>query len=266
MRKLRNLKTIVIKVGTNTLTDAKGKLDTKFIQGISKQIKKLKHKGKSIILVSSGAIGAGKNSLKIRGKVRDVSLRQVCAAIGQDLLMQQWRKSFSKHRINVAQVLLTYDNFTTSSVYRNLTNAIDKLLKLGVIPIINENDVISIEEINTSFGDNDRLSALVATNMDADILIMLSDVKGLYTKNPRKYRDARLIREVARITPKIESMAGTASKGGAGGMRSKVAAAKTCTGEGITVIITDGRQKEVLTRLIGGEDLGTIFMPKKTRR
>src|SRR3989338_5540471 len=253
-------KRIVIKLGTNTLTTEKGSLDNQYFSNIAGQIVQLKEEGHDIIIVSSGAIGAGKDTLHISGKIQDIILRQACAAIGQDLLMRMWRQVFSKYNINVAQLLLTYDSFANRKVYLNLTESLNKLLELGVIPIINENDAISTREIDASFCDNDKLSALVASKIDADILILLSDIEGLYTKNPKIDRHAKLIRVVQKITPEIEAMGGKASLRGVGGMKTKIEAAKICFQAGVEMVIAKGVERDVLVRIVHDEALGTRFL------
>ena len=255
-------KRIVIKLGTNILTTEKGSLDNQYFSNIAGQIVQLKEEGHDIIIVSSGAIGAGKDTLHISGKIQDIILRQACAAIGQDLLMKMWRQAFSKYNINVAQLLLTYDSFVNRKVYLNLTESLNKLLELGVIPIINENDAISTQEIDASFGDNDKLSALVASKIDADILILLSDIEGLYTSNPKKShfgKKPELIREVQKITPEIERMGGKASIKGTGGMKTKLDAAKICSSAGVEMVIAPGRVDDVLRKVLVHE-VGTRFL------
>ncbi|MBI2112462.1 glutamate 5-kinase [Candidatus Woesearchaeota archaeon] len=256
-------KRIVIKLGTNTLTTEKGSLDSGYFSRIAEEIVQLKNDGHDIIIVSSGAIGAGKDTLHISGKIQDIILRQACAAIGQDLLMKMWRQVFSKYNINVAQLLLTYDSFVNRKVYLNLTESLNKLLELGVIPIINENDAISTQEIDASFGDNDKLSALVASKIDADILILLSDIEGLYTSNPKEKsnfgKKPELIREVQKITPEIERMGGKASIKGTGGMKTKLDAAKLCSSAGVEMVITHGRIDHVLRKVLVHE-VGTRFV------
>ncbi|MFH1275870.1 MAG: glutamate 5-kinase [Candidatus Woesearchaeota archaeon] len=253
------MKRIVIKLGTNILTNDDGSLDSQFFEDIASQIAKLKKEGKEIIIVSSGAIGAGKGTLHIKGKIQDVILRQACAAIGQDLLMKTWRTVFSKHGINVAQMLLTYDSFANRKVYLNLTDSMGKLLELDVIPIINENDAISTMEIDASFGDNDKMSALVASKMDADLLVLLSDIDGLYTNDPQKDKKAELIKLVEKVTPEIEKMGGKASLKGTGGMKTKIEAAKICSQAGVEMVIAYGKEKNVLKKIFAHE-IGTRFL------
>jgi glutamate 5-kinase len=197
-------------------------------------------------------------------RARDIKMRQACAAIGQPLLMAEYRKSFLRYGVTVAQVLLTAEVLSHRKTYLNLRNSIETLLKLSVVPILNENDSVSTDEIGSAFGDNDKLSALVASKIDADLLIMLSDIDALYDKNPRKSVDARPIPTVFEITDEIVRNAG--GKGSAhstGGMRTKIEAAKIASNAGCRIVLADGRLKNVIGRIIAGQEIGTIFMPKR---
>lgn len=259
---LENAKRIVIKVGTNIITTAQGNVDAAYCHDLASQIHSLRKEGKEIIIVTSGAIGAGMHSLKISSPVEDIVLRQTCAAVGQDILMSTWREAFSKHDLQVAQILLTYDCFTNKVIYFNLVQSFDMLLHLGIIPIVNENDVIATQEIDAHFGDNDQLSAMVASKSEADALIILSDIDGLYTSDPHRSRKASRISVVPQITAEIEAMAGGPSVKGRGGMKTKIEAAKMCSQAGVQLVISQGREAKVLTRLFSGEVLGTIFLPQ----
>ena len=260
---MRNIKSnrIVIKIGTNTLTDKKGMLDLNMMQNLVSQIAEIK-KNKEIVIITSGAIGAGMRELGLKEKPKDVVMKQVCAAIGQNILMANYHSLFSSHHIKIAQILLTYDDLANKETYKNLSNSLNKLFKLGVIPIINENDPISINEIGPSFGDNDNLSALISSKIKSNLLVILTNVDGLYNKDP-KQEGAFLIKEVKDITKEIEAMSGESSDLGIGGMKTKVQAAKTSTKAGTSVIIANGRSENVLFRAINGEDVGTIFFAKK---
>jgi glutamate 5-kinase len=260
MRNL-NTKRIVVKIGTNTITNTDGSINTSFLKNITKQLLKLKKQSKELIIVSSGAIGLGVKELNLNKMPRDIETRQAAAAIGQTNLMAHWKKYFKKQK--VAQLLVTYESFTNRKTYLNLTTAINALLKLNVIPIINENDPIAIEEIGASFGDNDKMSALVASKSNADLLIVLSNISGLYTRNPSKNKDAQFIKEVTEITQNIKSMAHKKSSRGKGGMQTKLEAAEICSSAGIPMIIADGNEKNVLTKITNNDDLGTIFLPKQ---
>ena len=261
---MRNIKstTVVVKVGTNTITNSNGTLDKKVMWNLVRQIALIKKKNKKIVLITSGAIGAGMQELKLKKKPQDVVMKQVCAGIGQSILMKNYHDLFRKYKIKIAQILLTYDDFTNKKTYTNFTNSLNKLLDLGVIPIINENDPISIDEIGASFGDNDNLSALVAKTVKADLLVLLTNVDGLYDKDP-KDKSAVLVREVKKITKDIESMSGAASNLGLGGMKTKVLAAKKAINNGTIVVIANGKKDNVITSIIHNRDVGTIFYPKK---
>ena len=212
-------------------------------------------------MVTSGAIGTGMKELNVKSKPNDVVMQQVCAAIGQSILMSTYNDLFKKYSIKTAQILLTYDVFTNREKYRNLKNSLSKLLNLGVIPILNENDPISISEIGPSFGDNDNLSALVATKAKMDLVILLTNVDGLYDRNPND-KNAVLIKEVKTIYKRIESAGGAAATLGLGGMKTKIEAAKTATKAGIMVIVANGKKKNVITDILNNEEEGTIFYPK----
>ena len=253
---------IVVKIGTNTLT-RKNKIDGSLIRDIASQIALLKKNGHEFIIVTSGAIGLGASELCITEKIRDMKLKQAAAAIGQIILMEKYHLYFRKHGLNAAQLLLSYSDFSERKRYLNLRNSLETLLKLNVIPIINENDPVSIDEIGPSFGDNDRLSALVASKTDADMLLILTDVAGLYTKNPKLASDAKIIQLVESITPEIERSAqGTGSVFSVGGMKSKINAAKICMSAGCDVVIAYGREKHVIENAINHKT-GTIFVAKK---
>ncbi|MHC4464396.1 MAG: glutamate 5-kinase, partial [Planctomycetota bacterium] len=219
--------------------------------------------GRQVVIISSGAIGMGLGQLDTE-KARDIKMRQACAAIGQPLLMAEWRKSFLRYGVTVAQVLLTAEVLNNRKTYLNLRNSIETLLKLSVVPVLNENDSVSTDEIGSAFGDNDKLSALVASKIDADLLIMLSDIDALYDRNPRKFADARPIPAVFEITDDIMRTAGgKGSKHGTGGMKTKIEAAKIAANAGCRIVLADGRLKNVIGRIIAGEEIGTVFLPKR---
>ena len=199
-RDFRAVKRIVVKIGTSVLTKADGRLDKKYMDSIARQINELTKTEKQIIIVSSGAIGSGIKELKLKTMPRDIPTRQGAAAIGQSILIETWRSVFRKYNLKVAQLLLTYEAFSNRRTYLNLRNSMNILAKYGAIPIINENDPISVHEIESTFGDNDKLSALVAAKVDAELLVLLTDVNGLYNKNP-KHKDAKLIPEITEISP-----------------------------------------------------------------
>ena len=260
---MRNIKgrRIVVKIGTNVITNKNGMLNLALMKKLVAQIAEIKNKGKEVLVITSGAIGAGMKELKLNSRPADVTMQQVCAAVGQNILMSKYYSFFSKHDVKVAQILLTYDIFSNKKGYLNLRNSLNKLLKLGVVPIINENDPISIDEIGPSFGDNDNLSALIASRIKADLLVILTDVDGLFNKNPAS-KNAVLIKEVFNIDRNIEAINGKSSHLGLGGVQTKVKAAKTATKAGTTVVIANGKTSNILLSVLKNKDIGTIFYPK----
>ncbi len=265
MRNFENVKKIVIKIGTSTLTKQDtNEIDTAYIRQIANEVADLRKKDKQAVIITSGAIGMGAGQLKLTEKVKDTKMRQACAAIGQPLLMAEYRKAFEQFGITVAQVLLIADVLNNRKTYLNLRNAIETLLQLGVVPILNENDSVSTEEIGTAFGDNDKLSALVASKMDAGLLVILSDIDALYDKDPQKFPDAKPIPAVYEITEDIiRNAGGKGSAHATGGMKTKIEAAKIASNAGCRIVLADGRVKNVITRIIAGEQIGTVFMPKR---
>jgi glutamate 5-kinase len=258
---------LVIKLGTNLLTGGGGHLDIPTMTGLVDQVAQLHRQGLEIVLVSSGSIAAGRDKLGVDSDRKDIPFRQVMAAVGQGRVMHAYEGLFDRHSIVVAQALLTKRELSHRAGYLNARNTILSLLSLGVVPIINENDVLSTDEIKEEkFGDNDNLSALVANLVDADLLVLLSDVQGLYTADPRKDRDAKLIATVKKIDAEIENMGGGAGTSrGTGGMATKIEAAKLATRSGITVVITEGSIPNVIIRLAEGESVGTLFLPASTK-
>ncbi len=235
-----------------------------YVRRIAGQINSLLKAGRQVVIITSGAIGMGAGQLKLADKVQDIKMRQACAAIGQPLLMAEYRKSFARHGVTIAQVLLTTEVLNNRKTYLNLRNSIETLLRLGVVPILNENDSVSTDEIGSTFGDNDKLSALVASKLDADLLIMLSDIDALYDKNPREFPDAKPISTVFEITAEIMRNAGEkGSRFSTGGMKTKIEAAKIASNAGCRMVLANGRTKNVISRIIAGEVIGTIFMPKR---
>lgn len=264
MRNFSKAKRIVVKIGTNTLT-RDGQVDSTYVRQIAKQITALLASGRQVMIVSSGAIGMGRGQLDPSiGSLGNTKMRQACAAIGQPLLMQEYRKAFLRYGVTIAQVLLTAEVLNHRKTYLNLRNSVDTLLKLGVVPVLNENDSVSTDEIGSAFGDNDKLSALVASKIDADLLIMLSDIDCLYDKNPRTSKNAKPIKAVFEITDKIIKSAGDrGSKHGTGGMKTKIEAAKIASNSGCRIVLANGREKNVITRIVDGQEIGTVFMPKR---
>jgi len=265
MRDFCQVKRVVVKVGTSILTKPDGSLDERYMRQIARQVYGLTRRGLEVIIVSSGAVGSGVKELGLKTIPRDVPTKQGAAAVGQSILIETWRKVLKKFGLRVAQILLTYENFSNRRTYLNLRNSMEILTKHRTIPIINENDPISVHEIEETFGDNDKLSALVASKVDAELLILLTDVNGLYDKNPR-HKDARLIHEVERITSLIEQVGGDpGSWRSKGGMKTKIEAAKITMKSGCNMVIANAREKNVIGRIVKGEMLGTLFKASKSR-
>ncbi len=252
-------KLIVVKIGTHLLTKETAVINQSIIRNIVSDISRLYKQGYKVIVVSSGAIASGVSCLKLKQKPRTLPEKQATAAVGQPILMQIYQKEFSQYNISIAQILLTRDDFENRTRYLNMHNTLRCLLDLGIIPIINENDTISVEEIK--FGDNDTLSALVASRMNANLLILLTDVAGLFDDDPNKNRNAKLITEVKEITHQIEKIAKKTVGyfAGTGGMYSKIQAAKIATASGVEVVIANGTQPGILEKIINGEKVGTRF-------
>lgn len=250
---------LVVKVGTTTLTHAGGGLDLRFFDRLSRVLADLKQAGHEVILVSSGAIAVGRRRFfGDRAKKLFLSEKQAMAAIGQGILMHVYEKSFSEYNQLVAQVLITREDLADRKRFINARNTLTELVKMGVIPIINENDTVSSEEVR--FGDNDSLAALVGVLVDADHVILMSDVDGLYDKNPLKYPDAKKIDRVDAITDEIRAMAGgTGSSVGTGGMVTKIRAAEIATQAGVHLSIIHGKNPDQLYDMIEGDHVGTFF-------
>lgn len=265
MRNFETAKRIVIKIGTSTLTTGTG-VNRKYIKVLARQVLDLVETGRQVLLVSSGAIGMGAKQLRLSGPITDMKVRQACAAIGQPLLMHEYHKAFSDVGLTVSQVLLTAEILNKRKPYLNLQNAIETLLRLGVIPIINENDCIATDEIGTAFGDNDKLSALVASKIDANLLIMLSDIDALYDKDPRKNDDAKPVRVVKEITNEIIKAAGKrGSTHSTGGMKTKLKAAEIAATAGCKMILAHGQEPNIIQKIIDGQDVGTLFLAKECK-
>ena len=259
----KDLKKIVLKIGTTSLSNEDGSFNRRLTEDIANQVAHLRKLGKTVIIVSSGAIGIGVIQLKMQARPREIPLRQAAAAVGQNILMQEWMTAFNKHDLKVAQILLTYEAFSSRMTYLNLRNSISALLDAGVVPIINENDPICVHEIEATFGDNDKLSAMVASKVEAELLVLLSDIDGLYDKNPKKNENARLINTVEKITPEIESYGGSpTSTKGVGGMRTKIDAAKITSMAGCHMVIANSAIDDVVIKVISGENIGTLFLAR----
>jgi glutamate 5-kinase len=260
---VRGAKRLVIKVGSNVLASGQ-RLDPCRIHHLALHLSALREEGHELILVSSGAILAGLGQLKRKGRPQDIRLKQAAAAIGQSRLMWAYQDAFQFQGQTVAQVLLTQEDLRERSRYLNARNTLISLLCLGVIPIVNENDTVAVEEIR--FGDNDQLSALVANLVDAELLIILTDLDGLFTADPRRNRKASLISVIPEITEDVKIWAGDSISGlGVGGMSSKVLAAKVATASGIPTIVANGRVEGVLREIMAGKQIGTLFLPEHDR-
>ena len=250
---------IVVKVGTSTLAHSTGLLNIRRVKSLCRVLSDLKNYGHEIILVSSGAIGMGVGKLSLKERPSDIPTKQAAAAVGQCELMYTYDKLFSEYNHTVAQLLLTGSDFRHEDRYHNFQNTMQRLLELDVLPIINENDTIATEEIKV--GDNDTLSAMVAVSVEAAMLILLSDIDGLYTKDPHKYPDAKLIDEVNEITPEILALAGdVGSSLGTGGMKTKLHAAQLCMDADCEMVILNGEDPELLYDLFEGKSVGTRFV------
>ena len=257
---------IVVKVGTSTLTHANGAANLRRIDRLCRVLSDVSSAGKDVVLVSSGAVGVGMGKLKISKRPGITAERQAIAAVGQCELMQIYSKTFAEYGHIVGQILLTLDVVTREAPRENVVNTFETLLSMGIIPIVNENDSVSIEELtdrqNAGFGDNDTLSVIVASLVRADLLINLSDRDGFYSENPDVNPGAELVKLVTEITPRIERAAGgVGSSRGTGGMAAKIEAAKTAMSMGIDMVLANGADPAVLYGILEGEETGTYFRP-----
>ncbi|NTV89590.1 MAG: glutamate 5-kinase [Clostridiales bacterium] len=265
---VREAKRIVVKVGTSTLTYDTGKVNFARIEKLAMVLSDLVNQGKEVVLVSSGAIGVGVGKLKLMAKPKTVREKQAVASVGQCELMHIYSKFFSEYGHTVGQILLTRDVVENDHTRQNVSNTFETLLKWGIIPIVNENDSVSIDEIEYGekrvFGDNDTLSAIVAKLVNADLLIILSDIDGFYNGNPRENPEARLMPLVTGITPEIEGYAGGAgSKRGTGGMITKLTAARIAMEAGVDMVLASGSNPEIMTEIMNGCETGTLFSAKQ---
>ena len=265
-------KLVVVKVGTSSVTKSDGSLDFDVMRELTDQISEAIKKGYQIILVTSGAIASGVAELGIKPNPNDIVFKQACAAVGQAILMEHYRQMFRRHGLKVAQVLLTKEDLANRISYVHTCNVLDKLLSLGVVPIINENDVTSVDEImpimkgyKVNFSDNDILSVLIANAIQADLIVILSDIDGLYNANPTKNRKAQVIPLVEKITPELKKLAEGKSAFGRGGMKTKLEAAEIAMQSGIPLIVANSRRKNVLLDILEGKQIGTYFKPLGNR-
>lgn len=259
---LKDSKRIVVKIGTSTLTHSTGRINIRRMENLVKVLSDLKNSGKEILLVTSGAIGVGVGKLKLDGRPSDMPSKQACAAIGQCELMYMYDGYFSEYEHIVAQVLLTRDVIANDGLKQNVVNTLNRLLEYDTIPIINENDTVSCEEIDMggTFGENDTLSAIVSVLVEADLLIILTDIDGLYDKDPRLNNDAKLLPLVNKIDDELLACAGCAGSDlGTGGMQTKLHAAKIALDAGVETIIINGDRPENLYDLFDGKEIGTHF-------
>ena len=266
-KKITDANRIVIKFGTNILTNDEGEVSLPRVYSFIEDVSKLQKSGKEIILVSSGAVGLGKKKLGLKS-TEATALKQACAAIGQSKLMSIYEGGFDQYNLVVAQILLTEDDFSQRKKYLSLRITLNKLLELGVIPIINQNDTVSTIELDelfnymqVCFSDNDKLAALVASELDADLLVILSDVDGLFDSNPKTNQAAKIIPVVAKVTNDILDFGEEASAGGRGGMKTKLEAARLVTRSGGVVLIANGKTPSVISQIFSEKELGTVFLP-----
>ena len=255
---------VVVKVGTSTLTHPDGRFNFDRIEPLVTQLVQLANERREVLLVTSGAIGAGLNRLGLKKRPKTIPEKQAVAAVGQGLLMHMYERLFEERGRTVAQVLLTRDDLTHRKRHLNSRNTLHNLWRLGVIPIVNENDTVAVDEIK--FGDNDTLAALVASLVGADLLIVLSDVDGFYDRNPRIHPDAELLSVVRAVTPEMQrSAGGPGTERGSGGMSTKLQAAKIATAAGIATVLANGARPNVLHDVLAGKEVGTFFVPQRTR-
>ncbi len=254
---------IVVKVGTSTLAHATGRLNIRLVEELVKTLSDLKNAGHQIVLVSSGAIGMGVGKLLLKERPSDMPTKQAAAAVGQCELMYTYDRLFNQYNHTVAQILLTSEDVDDEKRSRNFKNTISRLLELDTIPVINENDTVATAEIKV--GDNDTLGGIVACAVEADLLVLLSDIEGLYTADPRVDATATLIPIVETVTPEIEALAGGVGSGlGTGGMATKLRAAKKVTAAGVDMNITNGEHPEILYQIVEGKAVGTRFLAVKS--
>ena len=262
MRDFKNIKTIIIKIGSSSLVNKDLSINQEFINGIMETFKKLNEKGIKVALVTSGAIAAGMHEIGLTKKPKEMSLKQACAAIGQSKLMESYNKAAEIYGLKTGQILVNHDDFQIRKRMNYLSDTLDSMLKHNIIPIINENDALAVEEIKV--GDNDTLASLISPMIDADLLILFSDIDGLYDKNPKLYKDAKLVETVEKIDESIFKMAGDkTTEVGTGGMQTKINAAMISTTSGTNMIICNSNQITNLCDIVDGKEIGTLFLASK---
>lgn len=260
---LKDANRIVVKVGTSTLTYENGNINLNRIEKLTRVLSDIVNSGKEVALVTSGAVAVGVNKLKLNEKPESIREKQAVASIGQCELMHIYSKFFGEYSHIVGQVLLTRDVVEDDHIRENVCNTFETLLEKKIIPIVNENDTVAIDEIENivRFGDNDNLSAIVATLVNADLLIILSDIDGFYDSDPRSHEDAKLLSEVEKITPELEECAGGAGSNlGTGGMITKLSAAKTAIKAGVSMVLANGSEPSILLDILDGKEVGTLFI------
>lgn len=262
---LKEKKRIVVKIGSSSLTHKEtGNLNLAKMEKLVRVLTDLRNQGKEVILVSSGAIAVGRKAVGLQKKPDKTSLKQACAAVGQAKLMMVYQKLFAEYNQMTAQILMTKYTMINDISRKNARDTFEELLSLGVIPIVNENDTVSTDEVDLEFGDNDTLSAIVTALIQADVLILLSDIDGLYTDDPHNNPDAHFIKQVKVIDEELESMGkGSSSLVGTGGMATKISAAKIATNAGANMVIANGEKVSVVTKIMNGEEVGTLFNAQK---
>ena len=264
MRDFKNIKTIIIKVGSSSLVNKDLSINQPIIVGIMETFKELNEKGINVALVTSGAIAVGMHELGLTKKPKEMSLKQACAAIGQAKLMESYNKAADIYGLKAGQILVNHDDFQIRKRMNYLSDTLDSMFKHNIIPIINENDALAVEEIKV--GDNDTLASLISPMINADLLILFSDIDGLFNKNPKIYKDAKLINTVEKVDESIFKMAGDkTTEVGTGGMQTKINAAKISTSAGCNMIICNSNQIKNISSIVSGEEIGTLFLASKNQ-
>lgn len=260
---IRNANRIVVKVGTSTLTYENGRINLTRIERLTRILSDVMNSGREVVLVTSGAIGVGVSKLKLKEKPKTIREKQAVASVGQCELMHIYSKFFGEYSHTVGQVLLTRDVVEDNHIRKNVCNTFETLIENQIIPIVNENDTVSIDEIENivRFGDNDNLSAIVAKLVKADLLIILSDIDGFYDSDPRKNPNSKLMKEINEITPELEECCGGAGSNlGTGGMITKLTAAKTATEAGVHMVLANGEEPKIILDILEGDEIGTLFL------